>query len=44
VANINNMRTSAAEGRHDLMAQYGAAAFWAKLSAEIADIRRGRSA
>lgn len=44
VGNINNMRTSAAEGRHDLMAQYGAAAFWAKLSAEIADIRRGRSA
>jgi glycosyltransferase involved in cell wall biosynthesis len=42
--NMDDIRARAAQGRHDLMAQYGAQPFWAKLSAEIADIRRGRTA
>ncbi|UPT64448.1 MAG: glycosyltransferase family 4 protein [Hyphomonadaceae bacterium JAD_PAG50586_4] len=42
--NLPTLRAMAAKGRDDLMAAYGAKPFWAKMSAEISDIRRARGA
>lgn len=42
--NLPALRAMAAKGRDDLMAAYGAKPFWAKMSAEITDIRRVRGA
>jgi glycosyltransferase involved in cell wall biosynthesis len=42
--NLPTLRVMAAKGRDDLMAAYGAKPFWAKMSAEISDIRRARGA
>lgn len=43
-ADVAAMRTKASKGRDDLMANYGAQAFWTRLSAEITDIQRARGA
>lgn len=41
---LAEMRAMAVKGREDLMAAYGAKAFWARMAAEIENIQRARSA